>query len=199
MRFNLPSIVLCSEKRHHHAHLTHSWNPPPHEATTFASRWGTPRRDIRIELETRELDMADTMNKNANTSADVSDDNSALARPCTDIERDSAAEKSLDAPEKPKDPNVLLLSIIASTTDVWTRHDDVGVEWSLFPSAPLANAQTPMWIKATIHVLNGGQNGPALALETIQGNNHLIFHIVQYGRRFPPISIPDIHWGIVQP
>lgn len=143
--------------------------------------------------------MADTMNKNANTSADVSDDNSALARPCTDIERDSAAEKSLDAPEKPKDPNVLLLSIIASTTDVWTRHDDVGVEWSLFPSAPLANPQTPMWIKATIHVLNGGQNGPALALETIQGNNHLIFHIVQYGRRFPPISIPDIHWCIVKP
>jgi hypothetical protein len=64
---------------------------------------------------------------------------------------------------------VLLLSIIASTTEVWTRHDDMEGEGSLFPSAPHANAQTPMWIKATIDVLNGGQNGPALALETVQG------------------------------
>ncbi|RFU29647.1 hypothetical protein B7463_g6706, partial [Scytalidium lignicola] len=64
---------------------------------------------------------------------------------------------------------VLLLSMIASTTEVWTRHDDEEGGRSIFPSAAHASAQTPMWIKASISVLNGGQNGPALALETIQG------------------------------
>ncbi|PWY82923.1 hypothetical protein BO70DRAFT_336004 [Aspergillus heteromorphus CBS 117.55] len=61
---------------------------------------------------------------------------------------------------------VLLLSIIASTTHVWTSLDDEG---SLFESSTQANAQTPLWIKATHDVLNAVQDGPALALETIQG------------------------------
>ncbi|RYP81236.1 hypothetical protein DL769_002066 [Monosporascus sp. CRB-8-3] len=64
---------------------------------------------------------------------------------------------------------VLLLSIVASATYVWAPHDGVGREDSLFSSSAQANAQTPLWIKATHDVLNAGQNGPALALETIQG------------------------------
>jgi hypothetical protein len=38
-----------------------------------------------------------------------------------------------------------------------------------------------MWIKATIDVLNGGQNGPALALETIQGIIILSFVLCNMG------------------
>ena len=64
---------------------------------------------------------------------------------------------------------VLLLGIIASTTEVWSRHDDVESEDSIFPSALHANAQTPLWIKAAMDVLKSGQNGLALALETVQG------------------------------
>ncbi|EEP81635.1 predicted protein [Uncinocarpus reesii 1704] len=64
---------------------------------------------------------------------------------------------------------VLLLSVIAITTEVWTQSDDVRGDGPLFPSSAHANSQTSMWIKETIDVLNGGQNGPALALETIQG------------------------------
>ncbi|THC92646.1 hypothetical protein EYZ11_007876 [Aspergillus tanneri] len=64
---------------------------------------------------------------------------------------------------------VLLLGIIASTTEVWSRHDDVETKGSIFPSALHANAQTPLWIKAAMDVLKSGQNGPALALEAVQG------------------------------
>ncbi|KAI1077861.1 hypothetical protein F5B20DRAFT_550593 [Whalleya microplaca] len=64
---------------------------------------------------------------------------------------------------------VLLLSIVASATHVWISHDDVGHEDSLFSSSAQANAQTPLWIKAAHDVLNSGQNGPTVALETIQG------------------------------
>ncbi|KAH8805494.1 hypothetical protein F5884DRAFT_708950 [Xylogone sp. PMI_703] len=64
---------------------------------------------------------------------------------------------------------VLLLSIIASITAVWTQHDDVEGGQPLFPSPAHAMAQTPMWIKACITVIHDGQNGSALALETVQG------------------------------
>ncbi|OGM48079.1 hypothetical protein ABOM_002893 [Aspergillus bombycis] len=64
---------------------------------------------------------------------------------------------------------VLLLSIVASATHVWTSHDNTDDEGSLFSSSAEANAQTSFWIKATYDVLNAGQNYPALMLETIQG------------------------------
>lgn len=64
---------------------------------------------------------------------------------------------------------VLLLSIVASATFVWAAHDDVDGQAPLFSSSAEANAQTPLWIKATQDVLNAGQNCPALSLETIQG------------------------------
>ncbi|THC97041.1 hypothetical protein EYZ11_003484 [Aspergillus tanneri] len=52
---------------------------------------------------------------------------------------------------------VLLLSIVVSTTGVWTWHDDVEGESSLFSSSVHASAQTPMWIKATMDVLMVGR------------------------------------------
>ncbi|EFQ99852.1 hypothetical protein MGYG_02864 [Nannizzia gypsea CBS 118893] len=66
-------------------------------------------------------------------------------------------------------PLVLLLSIIASTTYVWGSHDDVPHGNFLFSSSAQANAQTSLWIKATYEILNGGENGPPVELETIQG------------------------------
>lgn len=63
---------------------------------------------------------------------------------------------------------VLLLSIIASTTYVWTSDDVAGDEDSLFRSPAEANLQTPLWIKATYDVLNAIQNCPPISLETIQ-------------------------------
>lgn len=64
---------------------------------------------------------------------------------------------------------VLLLSIFANATHVWAPRDDGDSEGSLFLSSAQANAQTPLWIKATYAVLNAAQNDAALALETIQG------------------------------
>lgn len=64
---------------------------------------------------------------------------------------------------------VLLLSIIASAALVWTPADCVDAEDQLFTSSAEATAQSPLWVKATLDVLNGGENGPPLALETIQG------------------------------
>jgi hypothetical protein len=64
---------------------------------------------------------------------------------------------------------LLLLGIVASTTEVWSRHDDVESADSAFPSALHANAQTPLWIKAAMDVLKSGQNAPALTSETVQG------------------------------
>lgn len=73
--------------------------------------------------------------------------------------------------QKPLKPGhlVLLLSIVASVTHVWTQHDDVDCEGSLFSSSAQANAQTPLWITSTLDVLNAVQNGPPLALEAVQG------------------------------
>lgn len=64
---------------------------------------------------------------------------------------------------------VLLLSVVASATYVWSPNDDVGREHVLFSSSAQANAQTPLWIRATQTVLNAEQSGPPLALETVQG------------------------------
>jgi hypothetical protein len=63
---------------------------------------------------------------------------------------------------------ILLLSIIASATQVWAPGGR-GNEHSLFLSSAQATAQTPLWIKATYAVLNAAQNDAVLALESIQG------------------------------
>ncbi|KAM5429357.1 hypothetical protein McanMca71_002957 [Microsporum canis] len=65
-------------------------------------------------------------------------------------------------------PVVLLLSIVASTTYIWGSNDPMHGEFPFLSSAQ-ANAQTSFWIKATYDILNGGPNGPPVALETIQG------------------------------
>jgi hypothetical protein len=64
---------------------------------------------------------------------------------------------------------VLLLSIIASATHVWVPREGVGGGHSLFLSSAQANAQTPLWVKATYAVLNVAQNNVMPTLETIQG------------------------------
>lgn len=64
---------------------------------------------------------------------------------------------------------ILLLSIIASATHVWTPCDDGDIGGSLFSSSAQANVQTPLWIKATYNMLNATRSSAALALETIQG------------------------------
>jgi hypothetical protein len=64
---------------------------------------------------------------------------------------------------------VLLLSIIACSTHVWTPHDGVDNVHSPFLSSAQANAQTPLWIKAAYAVLNAAQDGATPTLETIQG------------------------------
>jgi hypothetical protein len=65
---------------------------------------------------------------------------------------------------------VLFLSIVASATHVWTPQDDVGCENSLFSSSAEAHAQASLWIKATYDVLDDRwQDGPPVALETVQG------------------------------
>ncbi|KAJ4369886.1 hypothetical protein N0V83_005650 [Neocucurbitaria cava] len=64
---------------------------------------------------------------------------------------------------------ILLLSIIASATHVWTPCDDGDMSSSLFSSSAQANVQTPLWIKATYNMLDATRSSAALALETIQG------------------------------
>lgn len=73
---------------------------------------------------------------------------------------------------------VLLLSIVASATHVWAPDNDdeiqidgeSGGSQSLFSSSVEASTQTPLWIKATLEVLNiASQNTSDPALETIQG------------------------------
>ncbi|KAJ5980083.1 hypothetical protein N7481_007381 [Penicillium waksmanii] len=72
---------------------------------------------------------------------------------------------------------VLLLGIIANTIEVWSWHDEVEGEDSIFPSAVEANAQTPLWVKSAMDVIKSGENGPPLALETIQGIIILAFAV----------------------
>jgi len=64
---------------------------------------------------------------------------------------------------------VLLLSIIAHTTHVWSMPDGLNRERPLFLSSTQARSQTSTWIKATYNVLETLQEGPSLALEAIQG------------------------------
>ncbi|KAI4630034.1 uncharacterized protein J4E87_003225 [Alternaria ethzedia] len=64
---------------------------------------------------------------------------------------------------------VLLLSIIAHTTHVWSMPDGLNRERPLFLSSTQARSQTSTWIKATYTVLDTLQEGPSLALEAIQG------------------------------
>ncbi|KAI4912032.1 hypothetical protein J4E90_006852 [Alternaria incomplexa] len=64
---------------------------------------------------------------------------------------------------------VLLLSIIAHTTHVWSMPDGLNRERPLFLSSTQARSQTSTWIKATYTVLETLQEGPSLALEAIQG------------------------------
>jgi hypothetical protein len=64
---------------------------------------------------------------------------------------------------------VLLLSIIASATHVWVPRVDSSSEHSLFLSAAQANAQTPLWIRATHNVLHATQYIGTPTLEMIQG------------------------------
>lgn len=63
---------------------------------------------------------------------------------------------------------VLLLSVIASATHIWSARDD-GERPALFSSSAEAHAQAPLWIKATHDVLDAEQNCPPLALEAVQG------------------------------
>lgn len=64
---------------------------------------------------------------------------------------------------------ILLLSIVAHTTHVWTALNGLNIERPLFVSSSQARSQTPMWIKATYTVLNASQDDHSLALETVQG------------------------------
>ncbi|KAI4702970.1 hypothetical protein J4E81_001843 [Alternaria sp. BMP 2799] len=64
---------------------------------------------------------------------------------------------------------VLLLSIIAHTTHVWSVPDGLNRERPLFISSTQARSQTPIWIKATYTVLETLQEGFLMALEAIQG------------------------------
>jgi hypothetical protein len=64
---------------------------------------------------------------------------------------------------------ILLLSIIAHITHVWTPPNGLNSEPSLFMSSSQAQSQTPMWIEATYTVLDTVKEGHSLALETIQG------------------------------
>lgn len=65
---------------------------------------------------------------------------------------------------------ILLLSIIASASQVWTADDCAhGGEAPLFSSPAEANLQTSHWIKATHDVLAAQQNCPPPTLETVLG------------------------------
>jgi hypothetical protein len=64
---------------------------------------------------------------------------------------------------------VILLSIFASATHVWAPHERTNRDRNLFLSSAQANAQTPVWVKATYTVLNVGQGTVVPTLETIQG------------------------------
>jgi hypothetical protein len=64
---------------------------------------------------------------------------------------------------------ILLLSIIAHVTHVWTPPNGLNSEPPLFMSSSQAQSQTPMWIKATYTVLDAIREGYSLALETVQG------------------------------
>jgi hypothetical protein len=81
--------------------------------------------------------------------------------------------------QEPIEPGhlVLLLGIIANTVEVWSWHDEVEGDGSIFQSAIEANAQTPLWIKSAMDVIKSGENGPPLALETIQGIIILAFAV----------------------
>ena len=72
---------------------------------------------------------------------------------------------------EPTNPNniVLLLSIIAHTTHVWSVPVGLNRERPLFISSTQARSQTSIWIKATYTVLETLQEGHSLALEAIQG------------------------------
>lgn len=74
---------------------------------------------------------------------------------------------------------LLLLSVIASATQVWTAHDCANSEASLFSLPAEANAQTPLWIGAALHVLSAVQNCPPPDLEAVLGIvvlSYLIFN-----------------------
>jgi hypothetical protein len=64
---------------------------------------------------------------------------------------------------------VILLSILASATHVWTPHERTSRDNNLFLSSAQANAQTPLWVKATYTVLNVAQGTVIPTLETVQG------------------------------
>jgi hypothetical protein len=68
---------------------------------------------------------------------------------------------------------LLLLSIIASATLIWTPRDNEN-RLLLFPSPVDAAAQTPKWVKSAFDVLhagvlNAGRDGSHLVLEAVQG------------------------------
>ncbi|KAF2025148.1 hypothetical protein EK21DRAFT_117077 [Setomelanomma holmii] len=77
--------------------------------------------------------------------------------------------QQIDAQE-PLQPGyvILLLSLIASATHVWTPRDELPAERLLFSSFAQAHIQTPLWIKATNAVINASQNSD-VSLETVQG------------------------------
>jgi hypothetical protein len=75
---------------------------------------------------------------------------------------------------------VLLLSIIASVTHVWVSRANSSSEHSLFLSSAQANAQTPLWIRATYNVLNATQDIGAPTLEMIQGIIILSFVVANF-------------------
>lgn len=81
--------------------------------------------------------------------------------------------------QEPIEPGhlVLLLGIIANTVEVWSWHDEIEGYDSIFPSAVEINSQTPFWIKSAMNVIKNGENGPPLALETIQGIIILAFAV----------------------
>ncbi|CAI7567212.1 unnamed protein product [Penicillium pancosmium] len=81
--------------------------------------------------------------------------------------------------QEPIEPGhlVLLLGIIANTIELWSWHDEVEGDDSIFPSTAEFNAQTPLWIKSAMDVIKSGENGPPPSLETIQGIIILAFAV----------------------
>jgi hypothetical protein len=61
----------------------------------------------------------------------------------------------------------LVLSVLASTTYSWAP-EDCGINCEFFPTATIANDQAPLWVKATLDMLEHQQRSSSTSIEALQ-------------------------------